>query len=52
MQIAAEEGVSQVELFMNSVALLSSLSREQKMQLVDAFVEESFEGNHTEGGVQ
>eukprot|EP00798_Chlamydomonas_sp_ICE-L_P023624 gene23624-9152_t len=38
--MAAEESTSQVEIFMNSVALLSSLTREQKLQLVDAFVEE------------
>jgi len=40
VQIAAEEGISQVQLFLNSVPLLTSLSTEQKMQLVDAFVEE------------
>ena len=34
----------QVELFLNSVPLLSSLSREQKITLVDAFVEETFAG--------
>lgn len=44
MQAAAEDATSQIELFMNSVQLLSSLTREEKLQLVDAFSEETFVG--------
>jgi hypothetical protein len=44
VQAAAEEGIGQVELFMNSVPLLGNLTREQKLQLVDAFTEEAYEG--------
>lgn len=43
VQAAAEDSIGQVELFLNSVPLLSRLAREQKMQLVDAFTEEVFE---------
>ncbi|KAJ9533180.1 hypothetical protein QJQ45_018271 [Haematococcus lacustris] len=43
VQAAAEDSFGQVELFMNSVPLLNGLSREQKLQLVDAFSEEVFE---------
>mmetsp|Transcript_18135 Transcript_18135/g.45676 ORF Transcript_18135/g.45676 Transcript_18135/m.45676 type:complete len:729 (-) Transcript_18135:1324-3510(-) len=43
VQAAAEEGIGQVELFMNSVPLLGNLTREQKLQLVDAFAEEVYE---------
>lgn len=44
MQAAAEENVGQVELFLNSVPLLSSLTYEQKMELVHAFSEEHYAG--------
>lgn len=44
MQVAAEEGFGQVELFLNSVPLLNNLKREEKMALVDAFDELTFEG--------
>ena len=44
VQTAAEESVSQVELFLNSVPLLSSLSYQQKVELVHAFAEEHFPG--------
>jgi hypothetical protein len=37
--------VGQIELFLNSVPLLSQLSREAKLRLVDAFVEEPFAAN-------
>ena len=50
MVTAMEDEVSQVQLFMNSVPLLSNLSNEQKLQLIDAFVEEVFEGNGGGGG--
>ncbi|GBF90110.1 cyclic nucleotide dependent kinase [Raphidocelis subcapitata] len=40
VQEAAEGEVGQIELFLNSVPLLSQLSREAKLRLVDAFVEE------------
>ncbi|KAI8470474.1 MAG: kinase-like domain-containing protein [Monoraphidium minutum] len=43
VQEAAEGEVGQIELFLNSVPLLSPLSREAKFKLVDAFVEEVFE---------
>ena len=42
VQEAAEGEVNQIELFLNSVPLLSPLSREAKRRLVDAFVEEAF----------
>ncbi len=42
IQEAAEGEVGQIELFLNSVPLLNPLSRQAKMQLVDAFIEESF----------
>ena len=42
MQEAAEGEVGQIELFLNSVPLLSPLNREAKLKLVDAFLEESF----------
>jgi len=42
VQLAAEQSVGQVELFLNSVPLLSNLTYEQKVHLVDAFVEEHF----------
>ncbi|KAI8464570.1 MAG: kinase-like domain-containing protein [Monoraphidium minutum] len=42
VQEAAEGEVGQIELFLNSVPLLSPLSREAKLKLVDAFVEEVF----------
>lgn len=44
VQAAAEENVGQVELFLNSVPLLSSLTYEQKMELVHAFSEEHYAG--------
>ena len=44
VQLAAEQSVGQVELFLNSVPLLSNLTYEQKVELVDAFVEEHFAG--------
>lgn len=42
MQEAAEGEVGQIETFLNSVPLLKPLTREAKMRLVDAFVEEVF----------
>ena len=42
VQEAAEGEVGQIELFLNSVPLLSPLSREAKLKLVDAFLEETF----------
>lgn len=42
VQTSAEEEIGQVELFLNSVPLLSPLSREDKMRVVDALVEEPF----------
>jgi cGMP-dependent protein kinase 2 len=42
VQEAAEGEVGQIELFLNSVPLLSPLSRAAKLQLVDAFLEETF----------
>lgn len=49
MQAATEEGIGQVEVFMNSVPLLGSLNREQKLKLVDAFNEEVYEGKWWRG---
>lgn len=34
--------MSQVELFLNSVPILASLSREERLRLVDAFEESTF----------
>lgn len=45
MQRAAADEVGQIELFLNSVPLLSPLTREAKLKLVDAFQEESFEAD-------
>ena len=42
MQDAKESEASQVELFLNSVPLLASLSREEKLVLVDALEEQAF----------
>ena len=42
MQEAKETEASQVELFLNSVPLLASLSREEKLLLVDALEEQTF----------
>uniref|UniRef100_A0A7R9VAH7 cGMP-dependent protein kinase n=1 Tax=Chlamydomonas euryale TaxID=1486919 RepID=A0A7R9VAH7_9CHLO len=47
VQLAAEESVSQVELFLNSVPLLSPLSVEQKTELVHAFNEENYAAGMT-----
>lgn len=47
MQVAAEESVSQVELFLNSVPLLNPLTLEQKNELVHAFSEEHFAAGMT-----
>lgn len=44
VQSAAEDEKSEVELFLNSVPLLASLHREEKLQLVGAFLEEVFPG--------
>lgn len=42
MQKQAEEDVTQVELFLNSVPLLNSLTKTDKLRLVDAFEEQTF----------
>lgn len=42
LQEAAAGAVMEIELFLNSVPQLAQLSREDKMQLVDAFTEEVF----------
>ena len=42
IQEAKESEASQVELFLNSVPLLKSLSREEKLMLVDALEEQGF----------
>ncbi len=42
MQEAKESEASKVELFLNSVPLLASLSREEKLSLVDALEEQTF----------
>lgn len=42
MQEVKETEASQVELFLNSVPLLASLSREEKVMLVDALEEQVF----------
>jgi hypothetical protein len=47
VQEAAEGEVGQIELFLNSVPLLSPLDREAKLKLVDAFVEEVFPAGTT-----
>lgn len=39
---AAESQVSAVELFLNSVPILSPLSREEKLRLVDAFEQRTY----------
>lgn len=39
--------MTEIELFLNSVPLLAKLSREDKMQLVDAFTEEAFAAGST-----
>ena len=39
---AAETQASEVELFLNSVPILNPLSQEEKLQLVDAFEEQTF----------
>lgn len=44
VQTAAEDEKSEVELFLNSVPLLASLHREEKLRLVGAFLEEVFPG--------
>ena len=47
VQEAAQGEVGQIELFLNSVPLLSPLGREAKLKLVDAFVEEVFPAGST-----
>jgi CRP-like cAMP-binding protein len=47
MQEAAESNIGQIELFLNSVPLLKPLSRESKLKLVDAFIEETFTAGTT-----
>jgi hypothetical protein len=42
VQEVKENEASQVELFLNSVPLLQSLSREEKLMLVDALEEQVF----------
>lgn len=42
MRDAAESQVSAVELFLNSVPILSPLSRDEKLRLVDAFETRTF----------
>lgn len=42
VQDAADQATLQVEVFINSVPLLSKLSKQQKVQLVDAFTEEVY----------
>ena len=42
IQEAKESEASQVEIFLNSVPLLKSLSREEKLMLVDALEEQGF----------
>lgn len=42
VQEAKETEASKVELFLNSVPLLASLSREEKLSLVDALEEQTF----------
>eukprot|EP00878_Enallax_costatus_P001687 GHUV01001841.1.p1 GENE.GHUV01001841.1~~GHUV01001841.1.p1 ORF type:complete len:745 (+),score=263.55 GHUV01001841.1:565-2799(+) len=47
LQEAAQGAVTEIELFLNSVPLLAKLSRDDKMQLVDAFAEETFAAGTT-----
>ncbi|KAG1669908.1 hypothetical protein FOA52_002434 [Chlamydomonas sp. UWO 241] len=47
VQVAAEEGTAQIELFLNSVPLLSPLTLEQKNELVHAFTEEHYAAGMT-----
>jgi CRP-like cAMP-binding protein len=42
VQEFAEGELGQIEVFLNSVPLLNPLSRDAKLKLVDAFVEETF----------
>lgn len=42
VQAGAEEAASQVELFLNSVPILSSLSKEEKLTLLGAFEEKKY----------
>lgn len=50
MQASVEDEKGQVQLFLNSVPLLSSLQQDDKAILVDAFQEEMFAGGWV-GGV-
>lgn len=43
MKEVQENESSQVEVFLNSVPILSSLSRDEKLKLADALEEQSFE---------
>lgn len=52
VQTAAEDEKSEVELFLNSVPLLASLHREEKLRLVGAFLEEVFPGECLVGNVK
>lgn len=47
MQQAKESEASQVEIFLNSVPLLKSLTREEKLMLVDAVEEQVFPAGTT-----
>jgi cGMP-dependent protein kinase 2 len=42
VQAGAEEAASQIELFLNSVPILSSLSKEEKLTLLGAFEEKKY----------
>lgn len=42
MQRSHKDETSQVELFLNSVPILASLTREEKMMLVDALEEQAY----------
>ena len=44
VQVAAEQEYSQRLVFLNSVPLLKSLSRDEKAQIANALVEEVHEG--------
>lgn len=44
VQASVEDEKGQIQLFLNSVPLLSSLRPDEKMLLVDAFQEEAFVG--------
>lgn len=46
VQSSAEDEKSQIQIFLNSVPLLASLDSEDKAQLVDAFLEETYAGGH------